>query len=111
MKMLWRCSLCGFTAEGDNAPATCPKCGAPAEKFNALAVEDADKVYAANRTNDIHMKLVRYAVSMVDVCEEGLEIDLDPACHAVFENAKQMAWTIKQISKAEIATHVVKGKW
>lgn len=28
------CSVCGYVHEGDSAPAKCPQCGAPAEKFN-----------------------------------------------------------------------------
>ena len=27
------CSICGYVYEGDSAPAACPICGAPAEKF------------------------------------------------------------------------------
>ena len=109
--MLWKCSVCGYTAEGETAPEKCPKCGAPAEKFAALPVEDADKIYAANRTNDIHMKIVKNAAKIIELCQEGLDIDLDPGCHAVFENSKQLAWTMKQMCKAEIAGHVAKGKW
>ena len=109
--MLWKCSVCGYTTEGENAPEKCPKCGAPAEKFSALAAEDADKIYAADRTNDIHMKIIRDAARIIDFCEEGLDIDLDPNCHATFANVKQLAWTVKQMCKAEIATHVGKGKW
>ena len=32
--MKWTCSVCGYTHEGDAAPAKCPQCGVPAEKFN-----------------------------------------------------------------------------
>ena len=31
------CTICGFIHEGDQAPSTCPQCGAPAEKFNEQA--------------------------------------------------------------------------
>ena len=31
--MKWTCSVCGYTVEADNPPATCPQCGVPAEKF------------------------------------------------------------------------------
>lgn len=27
------CTICGYVHEGDSAPAKCPQCGAPAEKF------------------------------------------------------------------------------
>jgi rubrerythrin len=32
------CSVCGYVFEGNEAPAKCPQCGAPKEKFNEKAV-------------------------------------------------------------------------
>lgn len=109
--MLWKCSVCGFTIEGEKAPDFCPKCGAPAEKFAMLGEEDAKKVYMSDRTNDIHMKLINLAMKMEALAEEGIKINLDPPCVSVFQKAKDEAWIIKQRSKAEIAGHVSKGKW
>ena len=109
--MLWKCSVCGYIHQGDNAPEACPKCGAPAEKFNVLPEEEADKIYAADRTNDIHMEIINLAMAINDLAEEGIEINLDPPCVSVFEKAKAEAWVIKQRSKAELAGHVGKGKW
>lgn len=109
--MLWKCSVCGYTHEGDNPPAVCPKCGAPAEKFNALSEEDAKKIYTSDRTNDIHMEIANLAMAIKELAEEGIEINLDPPCVSVFEKAKQEAWVIKQRSKAELAGHMTKGKW
>ena len=31
--MKWTCTVCGYTHEGDQPPAHCPQCKAPAEKF------------------------------------------------------------------------------
>jgi len=84
--------------EGDNPPAACPKCGAPAEKFNALSDEDAQKVYASDRTNDIHMEIIRLAMEIEKLAKEGIEINLDPPCVALFEQAKNEAWVLKQRS-------------
>ncbi len=109
--MLWKCTVCGYIHEGDNAPAACPKCGAPAEKFNALSEEETKKVYSSDRTNDIHMEIINLAMAINDLAEEGIEINLDPPCVAAFEKAKQEAWVIKQRSKAELAGHMQKGKW
>lgn len=109
--MLWKCSVCGLIVEGEKAPENCPKCGAPAEKFNALTKEAADKIYAADRTNDIHAQLIQMAAKMVSLCEEGIKINLDPPCVSLFEKAKNEAWIIKQRSKAEIAGHVGREKW
>ncbi|MBD5264488.1 MAG: NADH peroxidase [Bacteroides sp.] len=32
----WICTVCGYVAEGEEAPAKCPQCGAPASKFKEL---------------------------------------------------------------------------
>ena len=109
--MLWKCSICGYVHDGDTPPEKCPKCGAPAEKFTALSDEDAQKVYASDRTNDIHMEIIQLTMKIKELAKEGIEINLDPPCVAVFENAKHEAWIIKQRSKAELAGHMSKGKW
>lgn len=109
--MLWKCSVCGYMHEGDNPPAACPKCGAPAEKFNALSDEDAQKVYASDRTNDIHMEIIQLAMEIERLAKEGIEINLDPPCVALFGQAKNEAWVLKQRSKAELAGHMSRGKW
>ena len=109
--MLWRCTVCGMLHEGDAPPEKCPKCGAPAEKFVALTQEEAQKVYASDRTNDIHMEIAQLAMKIAQLAEEGIKINLDPPCVGVFTNAKDEAWVIKQRSKAEIAGHMSRGKW
>ena len=38
------CSVCGYVYEGENPPAECPVCKAPASKFNA---QDDDMTWAA----------------------------------------------------------------
>ena len=40
----WVCSVCGYVHEGDEPPAECPTCHAPAEKF---IEQGGDKVWAA----------------------------------------------------------------
>lgn len=109
--MLWKCSVCGYLHEGNEAPEKCPKCGAPKEKFLALSVEDAKKVYDSDRTNEIHMEIIELAMKIKDLAKEGIDINLDPPCVALFKQARDEAWVIKQRSKAEIAGHVGKGKW
>ncbi|MBC7959507.1 MAG: rubredoxin, partial [Vallitaleaceae bacterium] len=44
-------------------------------------------------------------------CEDGIEDNLDPMCVNVFNKAKDLAWEIKQLSKAEISNHVRKEKY
>lgn len=108
---LWKCSVCGYIAEGDSAPDVCPKCGAPKEKFVKLAEDDANKIFSSDRTNDIHMEIINLAGAIVDLAQEGIELDLDPGCVSAFEKAVDEAWVIKQRCKAELAGHVAKGKW
>lgn len=111
MSKLWKCSVCGYVHEGDDAPDVCPKCGAPKEKFAQLSAEDADKIYKSDRTNDIHMELIGLAARIIELSEEGIDLNLDPPCVSSFKNAKNMAWVIKQTAKAELAGHMSKGKW
>ena len=40
----WVCSVCGYVYEGENPPAQCPVCHAPAEKFKE---QKEDRVWAA----------------------------------------------------------------
>ena len=40
----WVCSVCGYVHEGDAAPAVCPVCKVPAEKFNK---QESEMVWAA----------------------------------------------------------------
>jgi len=109
--MLWRCSVCGFLHEGSAAPEKCPKCGSPQEKFVALSDEEAKKIFDSDRTNDIHMEIIELAMKIKNLAKEGMAINLDPPCFALFKQAHHDAWVIKQRSKAEIAGHVGKGKW
>lgn len=111
MKKLWRCSVCGYVHEGEDAPDACPKCGAPKDKFVSLAAEEADKIYKSDRTNDIHMEIVKLMGKVGKLCKEGIDINLDPGCYAAFTKAKDEAWVIKQRSKAELEAHMKKGKW
>ncbi len=97
--------------EGGDAPEVCPKCGATKDKFAALAEEDAKKVYMSDRTNDIHMEIIKLSMKIKELALEGIEINLDPPCVGVFEKARDEAWVIKQRSKAEIAGHMTRGKW
>jgi rubredoxin len=108
---LWKCQVCGFVHEGEDAPLECPKCGAPREKFEALSDEASDKIYSSDRTNDIHMQIIALCGKIKVLCEEGIKINLDPPCVSAFTKAKTESWIIKERSKAELAGHVGKGKW
>ncbi len=111
MKKLWKCGACGYIHQGEDAADECPKCGAPKDKFILLTDEEAAKVYAADRTNDIHMELIGLAARIAELCKEGIELNLDPPCVSTFVKAKDEAWVIKQRAKAEMEGHMKKGKW
>ncbi|HOM01788.1 MAG TPA: rubredoxin [Acetivibrio sp.] len=111
MKKLWKCSVCGYIHEGDEAPEKCPKCDAPRDKFAQLSDEDANKVYISDRTNDIHMEIVNLAGRIIELCDEGIKINLDPTCVEAFNRAKNELWVVKQRSKAEMESHMKRGKW
>lgn len=111
MKKLWKCSVCNYVHQGEEAPDKCPKCGVEKEKFAELSSEDSEKIYASDRTNDIHMKIVELCSKIALLCQEGEKINLDPPCVSAFEKAKNEVWIIKQRSKAEMEGHVKKGKW
>ncbi len=57
------------------------------------------------------MEIVRLANKIKKLADEGIEINLDPPCVALFKQASEEATVIKQRSKAEIAGHVSRGKW
>ena len=41
MAKKWICTVCGYVAEGPEAPEKCPLCGAPKSKFKELDAEEA----------------------------------------------------------------------
>lgn len=109
--MLFKCSVCNYIYEGEDAPDVCPKCGQAKEKYSALSEEVTKKVYDSDRTNDIHMELITLAMKIEELAKEGIEIDLDPPCVLLFEQARDQAWLIKQRCKAEIEGHISRSKW
>lgn len=111
MGKLFRCNVCGFVAEGIEAPEVCPKCNVGQEKFVELSSEEAEKIYASDRTNSIHSEIIILAERIAKLSGEGIEIDLDPKCVSGFEKARDEAWVIKQRCKAELAGHMANGKW
>lgn len=108
---LFKCSVCNYMEEAEAIDHVCPKCGAPATAFNELDEEAAEKVYNSERTNDILMKIDDLTMELAELCYEGIEINLDPACAKLFTYSSDQAWIIKQLVKAEIENHIAKGKW
>jgi hypothetical protein len=106
----WKC-VCGYIHDGDQAPETCPKCGAPASSFTQLDESAAELVERSRRTNALHCQLVDLARKMEGLCKEGIDDELDPGCVKVFQRALGHSYEIMKISMTEVAGHVAKGKW
>ena len=107
----FKCSVCNFVHEGDSAPDKCPKCGAPKEKFVALDAAAGEAIKKSRRTNYLHMKIMAKLQAVRELAKEGTELNLDPPCVALFtkERADSELWM--QMIKAELETHMKKGKW
>nr|WP_027717143.1 rubredoxin [Desulfovirgula thermocuniculi] len=109
--MLWRCGVCGYIHDGEQPPEKCPKCGAPREKFVQLDDEQAQLVTRSRFSNSLHVRLIELARKMEALAEEGIKDNLDPGCVVVFKAAREQARVLAQMAKAEIQTHISKGKW
>lgn len=108
---IWKCSVCGYIHDGNEAPDHCPKCGAPKEKFAPVEGEQKDLVLKSRRTNDIHMELYSLLEQIQAMSVEGADLNLDPGCLAIFSQTQEFAQITRQKIKAELATHMNKGKW
>lgn len=108
---MYRCGVCGYVYEGEEAPDNCPKCGAPKEKFAKLTDAEVALIERSRYTNDLHIQLIRLMEKAITIAEMGIEDDLDPPCVAVFQNAKKQCEIISMSSRTEIRGHVSKGKW
>jgi hypothetical protein len=110
MQKKWRC-VCGYIHDGEQAPAVCPKCGAPAEKFELLSDEAAGLVERSRHTNMLHCRLIDLGRKMERVCKDGIEDKLDPACVKVFEKCLGYSYEIMKLAMTEVQGHIAKGKW
>ncbi len=105
------CSVCGYKKVDDGKKDPCLKCSADHSKFEALSEEDAAKIFASDRTNDIYCEIIKLSMEIEALCKEGLDIKLDPKCVSVFGYLKDASWNTKQLCKAELGGHMKLGKW
>ena len=103
--------VCGYIHDGDEPPATCPKCGALAEKFTLLDDTAAKTVERSRRTNALHARVVDLARQIERACKDGIEDNLDPGCVDVFRKSLQHSYEMMKLSMTEIQGHIAKGKW
>ncbi|MEK6680895.1 MAG: rubredoxin-like domain-containing protein [Nitrospirota bacterium] len=109
--MKWKCGICGYIHDGENAPEKCPKCGAPKEKFEKLTDDSARLIDKSRFTNLLHQRLASALDELTAISDKGIADNLDPGCVDIFKKAKAEAFIISQMIKAEIQTHISKGKW
>jgi len=108
--VMWKCSVCGYVFEGVEAPDKCPKCGAPKEKFTKLGEEE--KLITRSRlTNSLHIEAFTLLQRLLEIAEKGIQDNLDPPCVKIFSEEKEFAIITMQKIKAELETHMKKGKW
>ncbi len=107
---IFRCGNCGYLADGE-APEKCVKCGFPKEQFLELKEDEEKLVLRSRLTNNLHMEVSGILDRLLEISEKGVEDNLDPPCVAIFTRLKRDSWELKQSIKAEINTHISKGKW
>ncbi len=108
---MWQCEVCGYIHDGDEAPERCPKCGAPKEKFVELSAGKAELVARSRFTNQLLAEVMGMGEELMGLAAEGIEDELDPACVKIFQYIEKAGLEMLQMAKAEIATHISKGKW
>ena len=107
---MWRCGVCGYVWDGEEPPDTCSKCGS-AKKYVELEDKAMELVERSRFTNSLHMSLFALLEQVMDLAEDGIDDNLDAGCVKVFEQALAQAEILQQSVKAELQTHVNKGKW
>ena len=107
----WKCEVCGYIHDGDEVCDTCPKCGAAAEKFQALDDAAGTLIERSRHTNALHAQLIDLARQIERVCADGIRDALDPACVDVFKKSLTAAYIQMKLSMTEMQGHMNKGKW
>lgn len=108
---MWRCGVCGLVYEGAEPPEKCPKCGAPKEKFSAIPEEEMKLIERSRFTNALHAEIFSLLGRVVELAEAGAKDNLDPGCVKIFNEEVEAAKLFMQKIKAELETHMKKGKW
>ena len=107
----YRCTICGYIHDGEEAPDRCPKCNARKEKYIELDEKAAELVERSRKTNVYHSKVIALAGEIAAVCKLGIEDNLDPACVKVFTQSLHMSYEQMKLSMTEQQGHMNKGKW
>jgi predicted nucleic acid-binding Zn-ribbon protein len=108
---MWRCGNCGNVWDGEEPPDVCPKCGFPKEQYSPIEEKAAELIDRSRYTNSLHMQLHLLMEQVIEVAEDGIDDNLDANCVKVFTRALEAAEILQQSIKAELQSHMNKGKW
>ena len=108
---LFRCGVCGYVHDGDDAPDKCPKCGAPKEQFSEITGSDASLIEKSRRTNEYHIAISGLYAKVARWAQIIKDENLDPDCTAIAERVLKDTHETIQSIKAELEAHMKKGKW
>lgn len=106
----WFCDTCGHIAESDEPPATCPRC--KSAKF--ILQEDEKKLADVSLfSREVHgiMKLDSLLTQILDACEKGIQTNTCANCTPIFTKIKDDIGALKELTKKEIKSHIIKGNW
>jgi len=106
----WLCDICGYLAEGDNAPKECPRCKTP--KF-ILQEDDRDVTNVSLFSREVSgiMKLDSLLVQVLDAAEKMAKTNTCNNCTTILNQTKMDVSNLKQLTKDEIKKHITKGNW
>jgi predicted nucleic acid-binding Zn-ribbon protein len=108
---MWRCSACGFVWDGEDPPAECPKCGGGESKYVQIDARAVELIDRSRFTNSLHIQLYGLLEQVMDMAEDGIDDNLDPNCVKLFQQAMDLSEILQQAIKAELQSHMNKGKW
>jgi len=107
----WKCGVCGYVHDGNDTPEKCPKCGAPKSKFSRISEGDAQIIDNSRLTNEMHMAVASMYKKIQKWANTIKEENLDPNCVMIADRILRDTHETIQSIKAELQSHMGKGKW
>lgn len=111
MQKMWKCGNCGYVYDGNSPPMKCPKCGAPKEQFKEIEEGAAKLIEKSRLTNEMHIAISGVYKKVQKWANVIKEENLDGPCVALADRVLKDTHETIQAIKAELETHMKKGKW
>lgn len=108
---MWRCTVCNYIWDADEAPLTCPNCEAAAAKFTRLSDKAIDTIERSRFANSLLMHLHGLMEQAIEIAEDGIDDNLDPACVKIFAEMLDQAEHVQQLVLLELQAHMATGRW